>query len=174
MKEPIDITEYAGVITEALPRGILLNTRGDKFNTMVIGWGHLGTLWGKSTFCVYVRRSRFTREALDKTGEFTVSIPVGKTDPVIDRVCSTRSGHDTDKEKEAKLLLEAPETVSVPGIRQYPLTLECKVLYAQEQDIGRIPADIIARHYPPSADKPDGDPHTMYVGEITAAYIIRD
>ena len=29
MKEKINITEYANLITEALPKGILLNTNGD-------------------------------------------------------------------------------------------------------------------------------------------------
>ena len=43
MKEKIDIRQYAEKITEALPRGILLNTNGDKFNSMVIGWGAVGT-----------------------------------------------------------------------------------------------------------------------------------
>ena len=52
MKEKINITDYANLITRALPKGILLNTNGDKFNAMVIGWGHIGTLWSKPTFHV--------------------------------------------------------------------------------------------------------------------------
>ena len=39
MKEKINITDYANLITKVLPKGILLNTNGDKFNSMVIGWG---------------------------------------------------------------------------------------------------------------------------------------
>ena len=39
-KEKIDITDYASLITKALPKGSLLNTSADKFNSMVIGWGH--------------------------------------------------------------------------------------------------------------------------------------
>ena len=39
MKEKINITDYANLITQALPKGILLNTNGDKFNAMVIGFG---------------------------------------------------------------------------------------------------------------------------------------
>ena len=39
MKERINVQDYANLITKALPRGILLNTNGDKFNAMVIGWG---------------------------------------------------------------------------------------------------------------------------------------
>ena len=52
MKEKINVSDYAQHIQEALPRGILLNTMGDKFNAMVIGWGHLGVIWGRRTFVV--------------------------------------------------------------------------------------------------------------------------
>lgn len=86
MKEKIDITDYANLITKALPKEILLNTSADKFNSMVIGWGHIGTLWGRSTFHVYVRQGRFTREQLDKSGEFSVSVPLGRPDPMINRI----------------------------------------------------------------------------------------
>ena len=41
MKEQIHVTDYANQITAALSKGILLNTQADKFNTMVIGWGHI-------------------------------------------------------------------------------------------------------------------------------------
>ncbi len=59
MKEKINITDYANVITKALPKGIFLNTLADdKFNSMVIGWGHLGILWGRPTFPVYVRQGK--------------------------------------------------------------------------------------------------------------------
>lgn len=40
MKEKIEIADYAQTITKALPKGILLNTQGEKFNSMVIGWGN--------------------------------------------------------------------------------------------------------------------------------------
>lgn len=36
MKERINVTGYAQMITEALPKGILLNTKDTKFNSMVI------------------------------------------------------------------------------------------------------------------------------------------
>ena len=37
MKEMIQASDYAGLIMDSLPRGILLNTQADKFNSMVIG-----------------------------------------------------------------------------------------------------------------------------------------
>lgn len=63
MKEKIEITYYANKITEALPKGILLNSKHEKFNSMVIGWGGLGTIWGKPTFTVYVREHRVYKSA---------------------------------------------------------------------------------------------------------------
>ena len=57
MKEHININDYANQITDSLSKGILLNTKDSKFNTMVIGWGHIGRLWNKPTFVVYVRQS---------------------------------------------------------------------------------------------------------------------
>lgn len=121
MKEKVIITDYANVLTKALLKGILLNTKGEKFNTMVIGWGHLGTLWGRPTFHVYVRQGRYTKEQLDMTGEFTVSIPLGEPDAEINRICGWQSGYNIDKVKEAGLELEDAEVISTPGIRQYPL-----------------------------------------------------
>ena len=177
MKEKINITDYANLITKALPKGILLNTCGDKFNSMVIGWGHLGTLWGKPTFHVYVRQGRYTKPLLDKTGEFTISVPLDNPDPKINKICGWQSGYSIDKVKEAGLELEDAEIITTPGIKQYPLTIECKVLYSQDQDLGRIPEDIRDRMYPQDVEgtypMANRDFHTMYVGEIVAAYIIR-
>ena len=109
MKQKITVTDYAQRITEALPQGVLLNTNGDKHNAMVIGWGGLGTCWSVPTFTVYVRENRYTKSQLDKTGVFTVSIPLDKADPVITKICGWQSGHNIDKVKEAGLTLEEPQ-----------------------------------------------------------------
>ena len=176
MKKKIDVNQYAGLLNEAVGKGILLNTQDQKFNSMVIGWGHLGRIWNLPTYVVYVRESRYTKDALDKTGEFTVSVPLSGIDPKIQQVCGSLSGRDVDKVKEAGLTLVDPETIHVPGIQQYPLTLECKVLYSQKQDPAAIPAEILEKFYPQNCGLPgaaDGrDVHTAYIGLITDAYII--
>lgn len=177
MKETIKVTEYAQMIIEALPRGILLNTKDTKFNSMVIGWGGLGTVWGKTVFTVYVREHRYTKAQLDSTKEFTISVPLSQPVPAITKVCGTQSGRDVDKETEAQLTLEKPEIISVPGIKEYPLTLECKVLYSQKQELEEIPDDIREKMYPQDVDgtycMANRDAHTAYIGEIVAAYIIK-
>ena len=177
MKEKIRLEDYAQKITEALPRGILLNTRGDKFNSMVIGWGALGTVWSVPAFTVYVRENRYTKPQLDKTGEFTISIPLDGPIPEIAKICGSRSGRDIDKAEAARLILEEAEIIRTPGIRQYPLTLECKVLYAQRQDLSLLPEGIRKAMYPQDVDggnpMANRDPHTAYSGQIVAAYIIK-
>lgn len=126
---------------------------------------------------MYVREHRYTKAQLDKTGEFTISVPMGRPSQVIAKVCGTHSGRDIDKEIEAKLTLEPPEVVNVPGIKEYSLTLECKILYAQKQELEKIPADIRKQMYPQDVDgtyfMANQVPHTAYIGEIVAAYVIK-
>ena len=74
-------------------------------------------------------------------------------------------------------MLEDAEMIKTPGVKQYPLTIECKVLYSQDQDLSKIPEDIREKTYPQDVDgtypMANRDHHTMYVGEIVDAYIIR-
>ena len=166
----MDFKTLAARAAASLSPGILLNTNGEKFNSMVIGWGHAGILWGLDTFVVYVRQSRYTKPQLDATGAFTISAPLegGRLSDAVMRACGSQSGRDIDK---AGLFTLVPgRTVDVPAIREYPLTLECKVLYRQDQALEEIPEALRARYYSRGGDA--GDFHTAYVGQITDAYII--
>lgn len=172
MKRKIDVWEYAGHILEATGKGVLMTTAAEgKVNTMTIGWGTLGIQWKKPIFIAFVRESRYTKALLDKNGEFTINVPYGEYDPAILGVCGTKSGRDMDKFAQLGLIAEPAETISVPGIRQLPLTLECKVIYRQDQDPAAINEENTARYYPQDANG-NGDYHTAYYGQITAAYII--
>ena len=172
MKKMIEAFDYAGTVCKAMPRGILLTTKADgKVNTMTIGWGHIGIEWGKPIFVAYVRESRYTKQMLEANGEFTINVPMGSIDGKILGYCGTKSGRDTDKIADLGLTLEAPEVISVPGIQELPLTLECKVIYKQKQDLSAIPENILTRYYP--ADETGyQDCHYAYYGEIVSAYII--
>lgn len=172
MKKQINVFDYAGQICEAMKKGILLTTKDGGFvNTMTIGWGSIGIEWGKPVFVAYVRESRHTRRMLDNTGEFTVNIPVESIDKNIIGVCGSRSGRDLDKIAHLGLTLEEPLAVSVPGIKELPLTLECRVLFRNVQDESRLPESIQERFYSAINAK---DYHIAYYGEIVAAYIIEE
>ena len=179
MKKQIEVFDYANDILKAVKTGVLLTTKtDDKVNTMTISWGTLGIEWGKTIFTVFVRENRFTKSQLDKNPEFTINVPVGDFNKKILGIAGTKSGRDMDKIKEIGLTLEESEKISVPGIKELPLTLECKVLYKQEQDRNEIPADIVADCYPADVDSSfhgaNKDYHTAYYGEIVNAYIIQD
>ncbi len=175
-KQVINPFNFAQDITTTLSRGILLNTNGDKYNSMVIGWGGLGTCWSKPVFTVYVREHRYTKTQLDKTGVFTISVPLRGADPEIIKICGWKSGRDIDKVAEAGLTLVEPSTNGVPGVKEYPLTLECKVLYSQKQELAAIPDEIRIKSYPQDVDgtypMANRDAHTAFIGEIITAYII--
>ena len=179
MKLRIDAMQYAGQICSALSKGVLLTTRlNEKVNTMTIGWGLMGVEWGKPIFLALVRESRYTRELLAGNGEFTVNIPMGTCDSKVLGFCGSKSGRDVDKISQMQLTLEESLEISVPGIREFPLTLECRVLYEQDQDLGSIPAPILDRYYPQNVEGSfpgsNRDHHVAFYGEIVSAYIITD
>ena len=66
--------------------------------------------------------------------------------------------------------------VNSPAIKEIPLTLECKVIYSQEQEIDKIPAELKEQFYPQNVDSTapmaNRDYHTVYYGEIVQAYIL--
>lgn len=170
IKRAIDPFDYAPEIIRALDPGAYLTTKAkDKVNTMVIGWGHIGRIWAKPAFNVYVRHSRFTHELLDQNPEFTVNIPLGPINKKAFKICGTQSGRDIDKIAEAELTPVEPEVISVPGLKEFPLTLECRVLYRGEQDTTHLVEDLREHFYPG-----DPDEHIEYFGEIVAAYIIEE
>ena len=175
MKKYVDLWEYAGKILEQVGTAALVTAKADgEVNTMTIGWGTLGVEWGKPIFTVFVRQSRHTKKLLDKNGEFTINVPLkGMDRKAILGFCGSKSGRDVDKIKEMDLHLEEPDVISVPGIKEFPITLECKVVYKQDQDLSAIAEDKRLRYYAPGTAN-DGDYHTAYYGEVLAAYIIED
>ncbi len=178
MKKEIEVFDYAKEIVSAIPKGVLLTTKnGSKVNTMTIGWGTLGVEWGLPIFVAFVREGRFTREQLDASKEFTINVPYGDFDKKILGHCGTKSGRDTDKIADLNLTLVESELVKAPGIRELPLTLECKVLYRQLQDKESIPKFIREKMYPENLDSSNPganrDCHIAYYGQIVRAYIIQ-
>lgn len=174
MKQQIDAFDYAGHICKSMKPGILLTTKaGEKVNTMTIGWGKIGIEWNRPVFIAYVRETRYTKQLLEENGEFTVNIPYGEFDSKILGYCGTMSGRDTDKIRDLGLTLVDSDVVQVPGIAQLPLTLECKVIYKQQQDLTKIPQAILDRFYPVLDESGFKDYHIAYYGEIVNAYLIQ-
>jgi len=176
MKKEIKVFDYAETILKKVEKGVLLTTKaGGRVNTMAISWGTLGIEWNRTIFTTFVRTGRFTRELLDASGEFTVNVPMEGSDLSLIGKCGTVSGRDVDKIAVHNLTLVEGEKVGVPALKEYPLTLECRVVYRQLQDKSAVSEEDKAKFYP---DLPGTNPlgnrdyHIAYYGEIVAAYII--
>ncbi|ACO83915.1 flavin reductase family protein [Clostridium botulinum] len=177
MKKEIEVFDYANEIMRAVKTGVLLTTKVDgKVNSMTISWGTLGIEWSKPIFTVFVRENRFTKLQLEKNPEFTINIPHGVFDKKILGICGTKSGRAIDKIKELNLTLETPNNISVPAIKELPLTLECRIIYKQKQDECEVTEENKNTFYPQYVDSTfhgaNKDFHTAYYGEILSAYII--
>ena len=72
-----------------------------------------------------------------------------------------------DKVAELGLTLVEGDEVAAPAIQELPLTLECRVLYKDEQDESRLPEDLRERYYSTDA------PHTAYYAQIVSAYLLK-
>lgn len=170
VKRKIDIWEHAGDIIRAMQPGILLTTKvGDKVNSMAIGWGTIGIQWEKPVFIAFVRTCRFTHEMLEGNGEFTVNVPVGEFPRKALGLLGSKSGRDMDKIAAAGVTLVEPNVISVPGIKEFPLTLECRVLYHQLQHDNELNDELTQRFYTRETAN-----HTAFYAEIVDAYIIED
>ncbi len=77
MLEKIDYSMYSKEAIEQLHKGAFMSVKvGNELNTMTIGWGSIGFIWGKPIFTALVRYSRHTYELVEQTDEFTISFPL--------------------------------------------------------------------------------------------------
>ncbi len=165
MAKDVKYNEYLKELTEQLPKGAFLTVKsGDKLNTMTIGWGTVGVIWGKPMFVVLVRYSRYTHQLLETAEEFTVSIPVHKDLKKELAFCGTKSGRDYDKFKELNLTAEPGKVVQTPIVGECDLHYECKIVYRQTMEPALLDKNIKETSYA------QNDYHVIYYGEILACY----
>ncbi|HEY9077757.1 MAG TPA: flavin reductase [Anaerolineaceae bacterium] len=145
-------------------RGLLL-TSGDfrlgHFNTMTVGWGSLGRMWGKPFVQVVVRPQRYTFQFMEKYPTFTLCAFADEHSDAI-QLLGTRSGRDTDKISLAALHPVAASTVQAPAFDEATLVIECRKIYWQDMDPDNFLDPSIQRNYPAH------DFHRIYFGEIVA------
>ena len=145
-------------------------------NIITIAW--TGTICtNPAMLYISVRPTRYSYHLIRESGEFVVNLTTKDLVKATDW-CGVRSGRDVDKAKELGLTYEEPETISVPGIKELPLTLECRVIYKQTQDISAMTKEDQEKFYPQNVDSTftgsNRDTHVAYYGEIVNAYIIEE
>ena len=151
--------EFNTNIFEQYDKKWALLTAGDKdkFNTMTISWGGLGTLWNKPVATVYVRTSRYTNEFMKDNDYFTVSFYPEECKKTLG-VLGSKSGRDMDKVHESGLTPKEVEN----GITfaEAEVTLVCRKLICQRLEPENMIPEIAKQFYENEAQ------HEMYVGEV--------
>jgi flavin reductase (DIM6/NTAB) family NADH-FMN oxidoreductase RutF len=156
--------ENADQMMERIKKGAFLTVRADdNVNTMTIGWATLGYIWQRPVFMVAVRDSRHTFALLEKTDNFTVTVPVPDTYHDALMLCGSKSGRDIDKFKECALQLKAAQRVRSPIIDIPGNHYECRIVYKSAMDNAFLNPDLEKLY-------PKKDYHTLYFGEILACY----
>lgn len=106
---------------------VLIGTGGNGFKNNLITVAWAGILNSEPPMLsISVRPGRFSYEALDKTGEFTVNVPSVEQAADLDW-CGVVSGKDHDKFAERGLTAVAGSRVAAPLVEECPIALECKV-----------------------------------------------
>lgn len=149
--------------------GLLLVTASadGKPNVMTIGWGTIGSIWGRPVFIVLVRPSRHTYSRLEEVSEFTVNVPPKELAAAAAH-CGTVSGRDNDKFREMRLTTLPSRRVRPPIIAECVLHYECRVLHRNDLDPSALVQAVRDEYYP------KGDFHRVYFGEIVASYSDED
>ena len=136
----------------------------EKSNAMTIGWGGIGTLWGRTALTVYVAEKRYTKEFMDKAEYFTVMAFDVKDSKVLNYM-GTKSGRDGDK-AQALGLHTAYTANGTPYYTEATMVIECKIMYAAPFDPQYFKSDAPKKMY---ANFPAGI-HSMYIGEVVNAW----
>lgn len=161
---PIDITKLSMSPFQKIGKEWFLIAAGDeeKHNMMTASWGCLGVLWNKNVAISFIRPQRYTKQFVDGNEYFTMNFFSEEYRNVLS-FCGSKSGREFDKAKETGLTpLAVDQTIT---FEQAKLVLVVKKLYIDEIKKDHfLDAMLVEKNYPNS------DFHTVYIGEIVAAY----
>jgi flavin reductase (DIM6/NTAB) family NADH-FMN oxidoreductase RutF len=136
----------------------------EKSNAMTIGWGGIGTLWGRTALTVYVAEKRYTKEFMDRSEYFTVmAFDVAHSNVL--NYMGRQSGRDGDKAKALGLHTAFTEN-GTPYYTEAEMVIECRIMYAAPFDPQYFKSDApknMYRNFPAGV-------HTMYIGEVVNAW----
>lgn len=165
MPEDMSYSQMSHQLLKQLPKGAFLTVQaGDKVNTMTIGWGSIGFIWGRPILMVMVRYSRYTHELIQAAEDFTLSVPLQADMKKSLAAAGSKSGRDIDKFAACNLSTRPAREVKSPVIDGCELIYECRIVYKQAMDYQDLDPSIQKRWYK------DGDDHVLYFGEIAACY----
>ena len=127
-------------------------------NTMTIGWGGVGVIWGKNVAYLFVRESRYTKELMDAGDFFSVAFLNEEYRDAL-KYCGEHSGREGDKFHASGLTLATKHSSPYPDEANLVLLCQKMAAVPLTEDTFLMP-EIKKKWYQ------DNDYHTMYIGEI--------
>ena len=109
------------------PIPAVMVTSGDMENSNIITVAWTGILnTNPAQVYVSIRPERYSHDIIEKTEEFAINLTTSELAYATDW-CGVKSGSKVDKFKEMKLTKEKLNHIKCPGIKESPVTIECKV-----------------------------------------------
>lgn len=121
----------AGNMLNPVPAVMVSVSDGNgKNNIITVAWA--GTICTNPTMLsISVRPERYSYEMIKSTKEFVVNLTTKDLVRACD-YCGVTSGRDVDKFEKMKLTPIKLPNVSVPGIKESPVNIECRVKKIEE------------------------------------------
>lgn len=169
----LDQTLFGQLVQESLEQlhegGAFLMT-GNPANPMTIGWCQWGRIWNVPICTVFVRKTRHSYELI-QNGLFTVSVPALGTMKKELAYCGTHSGRNENKCSTLGLSLLPSTTRGVDALAGCKIHFECQVKFQAESNLDFLDEVFRNQFYSPQKEAlPDGNPHTLFFGEVLDAY----
>ena len=156
----------------------MLISAGNKasYNTMTASWGEMGALWGhglygRPTFTIFVRPSRYTDKFIDESEYYTICFFDEKYRSDL-AYLGSHSGRDEDKISKTNLSIDFID--DNPVFKEASLIFVCKKIYKGSiEEKGFIDKSIIDQFYKTNSEHiyNNNSFHHVYVGEIVKIFV---
>lgn len=119
-----------GTMLNPVPAVMVSCGDSDVKNIITIAWTGIINSDPPITY-ISVRKSRFSHDIIERTGEFVINLTTEKLAFAAD-YCGVKSGRDTDKFGIQGLTPAESRMVKCPSIEESPVNLECCVMEKKE------------------------------------------
>ena len=124
------VTWKSGTFIYPIPAVMVSCGSMEKSNILTVAWtGIINT--NPAMVYISVRPERYSYNIIKEKGEFVINLTTEKLAYATDW-CGVKTGAKVDKFKEMKLTKEKLNFVSCPGIKESPISIECKVKEIKE------------------------------------------
>lgn len=146
MFKEIEFSEIKEDLGKKLSRdfGLVTAGKGTDLNTMTVSWGAFGQLWNMDMVTIYIRKSRYTVNFLERENYFTICFFENEYKKQLG-LCGVKSGREIDKVKETGFNVNFDKA---PFFEEASLVLICRKIAKFDFETAEIfDEDIISKNY---------------------------